>query len=62
MLGLYIYDGVEVAGNLNVDHLHMRINCMQKLFHAGGVLLISGKGLTLNEGRGSQVGNLLEIP
>ena len=62
MLGLYIYGSVEVAGNLKVDHLHVRINCVQKLPYTGGVLLINGNGLTLNEGRGSQVGNLIEIP
>lgn len=60
-LGLYILGGFEVAGDLEINHLHVGVNRAHQLPYARGVLFVSGTSLTLKEGRRSQVWNLLRV-
>lgn len=48
LLGLYIFSGIEVTGDLEINHLHVVVNCTHQLPHAGGVLFVNGTNLTLN--------------
>ena len=48
LLDLYIFSVIEVTGDLEINHLHVAINCTHQLPHAGGVLFVNGTYLTLN--------------
>ena len=62
LLDQCIFGSIEVAGDLEINSLHMGGNRADKLPYNGGVLFINSTSLTLNKGRRTRVWNLLQVP
>ena len=61
LLGLYVFGSIKVAGDLEINNLHMVVNHLHQLPNAGGILFVNSTSLTLNGGS-SRVWNLLWVP
>ena len=62
LLGFFILRGIEVAGDLEIYGLHMGVNCLHQLPHAGGIFLIRNVSLALNRRSNSRAWDLIRVP
>ena len=53
---MYVLSSIEIAGDLEIDHLHMGVNRAYQLPHAGVVLFINDISLTLDLRGGVELG------
>ena len=61
LLFLCAFSRIEVTGDLEINTLHMSVNCSDQLPHVGGIF-VGNINLTLNRRRRSRVWDLLWVP